>query len=139
MSESDLAAHREKNLSTERFAKYLEKDVILVAESAGRLTGYTQFGESADSGLSAEMELRKLYVDPDFQNRGIGSALLESALRHPKMASAREIHLDVWEHNPGARKLYERFGFSAVGTREFMMESGVSDSLDLVMIRVNEQ
>ena len=138
-TESDLKAHLQRSFTPERFLRFLEEDVILLAESEGLLVGYTQFGDSADAETWGEMELRKLYVLPDFQNRGVGSALLDFALQHPRMTSARRIHLDVWEHNPDARRLYERFGFRVRGTREFLMESGVSDSLDLVMVRVNER
>ena len=45
--------------------------------------------------------------------------------------SAR-IFLDVWEHNPGARRFYERYGFVVVGDRSFAVASGAETSLDLI-------
>lgn len=53
-----------------------------------------------------ETEIEKLFVEPVFQGRGIGSALLEHVIRH---TGAK--WLLVLEKNEGAIRLYERFGF----------------------------
>lgn len=51
------------------------------------------------------------------------------------MKTAERIALDVWEHNLGARRLYERYGFEVVGKRAFEVKSGAETSFDLIMIR----
>ena len=58
-------------------------------------------------------EIEKLFVEPVFQNKGVGSALLEHALRH-----TRARRLLVLEKNPGAIRLYERHGFSMTEHRQ---------------------
>ena len=80
-------------------------------------------------------ELRRLYVHPEFQNQGYGTALMDAALSHPGLNRAPSIFLDVWEHNHGAQRFYRRYGFEAIGTRTFEVESGTAASLDLVMVR----
>jgi ribosomal protein S18 acetylase RimI-like enzyme len=138
--DTDLTAHLNKHLSVERFQQILVEDVVLVAELGERLIGYAQFGAAkslSQNGL--DRELRRLYVHPDNQNLGIGSALMNAALVHLEMASAPAIYLDVWEHNLGAHRFYARYGFELVGSRKFDVESGAETSLDLVMVRGNQQ
>ncbi len=57
-------------------------------------------------------EIEKLFVEPTFQNRGIGSALLRYALENT--AGSR---LLVLEKNKNAARLYERHGFRVTGER----------------------
>lgn len=49
---SDLAAHLEKHLSPGSFARMIERDTILIAETGGRMVGYVQFGQ-ADASFPA--------------------------------------------------------------------------------------
>ncbi|MFH0835936.1 MAG: GNAT family N-acetyltransferase [Candidatus Micrarchaeota archaeon] len=52
-----------------------------------------------------------LAVAREFQNKGIGSKLLQKALDRIAEKKCDEVLLLVSEDNLGARKLYERFGF----------------------------
>jgi GNAT superfamily N-acetyltransferase len=81
-----------------RFASW---DWGLVAENGGALVGF----------LSASGTfLDQLFVDPDHQNRGIGTALMKRALqRIPAVAT-----LTVFEQNAPARRFYGRLGFREV-------------------------
>jgi GNAT superfamily N-acetyltransferase len=54
--------------------------------------------------------LDHLYVDPDAQNAGIGTALLE----HAKVLQPGGLELWVFQRNDGARRFYERHGFALV-------------------------
>ena len=54
------------------------------------------------------------------------------------MNSAAIITLDVWEHNHGAQRFYQRYGFEVIGARAFEVESGEETSLDLIMARRRE-
>ncbi len=134
--EADLAAHLEKHLSPERFARILDEDMVLLAEAGDRLIGYVQFGAAAPYSTNREdRALRRLYVHREFQNRGYGAALMEAALRHPQMKDVPNLYLDVWEHNHGAQRFYRRYGFEVIGTRAFDVESGAETDLDLIMVR----
>ncbi len=53
-----------------------------------------------------------LYVHPDFQNRGLGAALLETARHSPHAASS--LQLWTFQANTGARRFYARHGFKEV-------------------------
>ena len=53
------------------------------------------------------VELDDLYIFPEFQNRGIGTRILEKCCRE----SDRPVMLYVFSRNTGAWKLYQRMGF----------------------------
>jgi ribosomal protein S18 acetylase RimI-like enzyme len=55
----------------------------------------------------------QLFVDPDHQRAGLGSALLRAMLER----RLRPVTLDVFADNHPARDLYEKFGFRQVGAR----------------------
>jgi diamine N-acetyltransferase len=128
-SPEELQDRIQKTRSVEYFEKALEKDVVLVAEDASLLVGYAEFGKpdlAIDGILDGDQELVRLYVLKGHQGRGIGKALLEAALSHPKMKSAGNIYLDVWEKNESAIRFYRSYGFVETGT--------VVDG-DIIMVR----
>lgn len=133
MNATDLRAHLETHLALENIQAFLREDIVLVAEYNGRLVGFVQCG--ARDGDICVQELRRLYVLNTFQKQGIGTQLLQAALAEPQMQGAAKIFLDVWEHNHGARRLYERFGFRVVGKRKFGVASGAETDFDLIMVR----
>jgi len=138
MQASDLASHVEEHLLPHHFERMVKDDIILVAEAQGRLVGFAQFGRATIApgvGSSTDQELRRLYVHAPFQKQGIGARLMEAALDHSSLRNAERIFLDVWEHNDGARRFYERYGFEVIGARTFHVESGAETSPDLIMVR----
>lgn len=54
-------------------------------------------------------------VHPDWQRRGIATALIEAALESVSRQGTRWVGLEVRTDNPNARRLYERLGFSEIG------------------------
>lgn len=134
-SAADLKAHLNRHLLPEHFLRMLERDVVLVAAVGERLIAYVQFGAAEKSvGEERDQELRRLYVDSTFQNKGYGTMLMDAALNHPQMRNG-DIFLDVWEHNQGAQRFYERHGFVVIGSQSFEVESGAETSRDLIMVR----
>jgi len=79
-----------------------EIQVIVVAE---RVAGYLAVHREPQA-----IQLLNLMVDPEFQNRGLGTAVLRGLLAE---AQARQmpVRLQVMKVNP-ARRLYERIGFT---------------------------
>jgi diamine N-acetyltransferase len=138
LSASDLAFHLQNNLSDAYFRAATSVDVFLVAEIDTSLIGYAQSGAveiPAPDRSPGDQELRRLYVEPAFQGRGIGRQLLDAILAHPRLKAAANVFLDVWEQNDGARRLYERYGFAVVGAHTFAVASGAASTRDLIMVR----
>ena len=79
----------------------LERGEAWVAEENGRVVGMA---------VSSGDMLDHLYVHPDAQGRGAGSALLEQA----KAQRPDGFTLWVFQENEGARRFYERHGLRAI-------------------------
>jgi diamine N-acetyltransferase len=131
----DEAAELEETRSEPYFHEALERDTILVAVSGEALVGYVQFGDVHISDVDSrpgDQELHRVYVDTALQGLGVGRRLMDAALRHPRLAEAGRIVLQVWERNPRAVGLYESLGFETVGTTTFSIGTGEL-AQDLVM------
>lgn len=59
-----------------------------------------------------------LAVRPDARGQGLGTRLLESLIKAAKKQGHPKISLAVEHTNSGARRLYERLGFTEVGRNE---------------------
>jgi len=89
-TEEDVAYFRER---------VIPQDAVWLAERNG-IVGFSAFREEW---------LDHLYVDPAHQRTGIGSALLEIAMKeHPVL------NLWVFQKNTAAIRFYERHGFVVV-------------------------
>ena len=92
-------------LHTEAETRTFIRDVLLryievwIAEESGRVIGF--------AGIDGDF-LRHLWVRPEAQNRGVGAALLARA----KERRPEGLRLWVFEKNVGARRFYERHGFT---------------------------
>jgi ribosomal-protein-alanine N-acetyltransferase len=89
-------------------ADYLAFDCT-VALHAGAVAGFVVSRQVADK----EREILNIVVHPDFRRLGIATELLRSEITREPGAH----FLEVRESNVAARRLYERLGFQAVGTR----------------------
>lgn len=95
------------DLYTDAETRTFIRDVLLpnnevwVAEKGGRVIGFAGLGEDV---------LRHLWVEPEAQNRGVGTALLALA----KERRPQGLQLSVFQKNTGARRFYERHGFTLV-------------------------
>lgn len=134
----DLKAHLAANLSEIAFKEILSRDSVLVAVNDDQIIGFVQFGqaEGYDHIISVQdWAIKRLYVLQDFQNRGIGSQLMQRSLEVMKAKRTERVFLDVWEHNSGAIRFYQRFGFAVVGRQKFEVTSGAETSDDLIMVK----
>ena len=66
-------------------------------------------------------EIWQLYVRSPYHGRGVAQELMHWALSQCAMQGAQEIYLSVWSGNQRAIRFYERFGFSHVGSYDYMV------------------
>ncbi len=88
--------------------------VVLVAEEAGQLVGYTYAGVEDYDYMSLRGPAGVLYdivVDPAHRQRGVGRSLLDATLRVLKEKGAPRVVLSTAERNDAAQRLFERAGF----------------------------
>jgi len=67
--------------------------------------------------------IEQLYVDPDWTNQGLGTALIERA----KVECPEVLDLWTFKSNRRAQRFYERHGFRAVGGTNGDNEEGEPD------------
>ena len=56
-------------------------------------------------------EVKRLYVNPNYQGKGIGRILLESVIADAKQCGYEHLYLDSLKRLGNARILYEKLGF----------------------------
>ncbi len=56
-----------------------------------------------------------MMVDARWRGRGVGGALVRSAIDAARDLGAHKVALQVWPHNTAARRLYLRYGFVEEG------------------------
>lgn len=84
------------------------------------LLGYLFKGTLINELLTARVGGEDYYisniaVDPEFRGQGIGTCIVENALKLAKNSGCRKVILNVTLNNEKALKLYERFGFKVNG------------------------
>lgn len=102
----------EEELQKEYFKKFIEtyKEEAFIITSEGKDIGFY-------NGCTTETkyEIGNICIIPEYQNRGIGTAILKDLLLEK---SGKEITLQYFKRNPVDR-LYERLGFKLVGETQF--------------------
>ena len=66
-----------------------------------------------------ELLMDGIAVDRECRGKGIGGLLLDALEAFAREEGFDRLRLDVIDSNPGARALYERVGFRALGTARF--------------------
>ena len=56
-------------------------------------------------------EVKRMRVNIDFQQKGIGSLILENLIRRAKELGYKKLELDTTENMDAAKRLYEKHGF----------------------------
>lgn len=97
----------------------LRSEHLLVARQSGRVVGVCGFyrvgAGAADLGWSRLRESLS-FLDRATRGRGIGAALLSAAADKARCIGASAVRLSVIDVNARARALYERHGFTPVGS-----------------------
>lgn len=96
------------------------------ARSGDQLVGYSVLAALGREG-DREFEVHTIGVDPAFQGRGIGRALLRRMLAVADAQSAPVV-LDVRTDNVPARSLYAAHGFEVVGLRPRYYRPSMADA-----------
>lgn len=81
--------------------------LTLVAESDGALAGFL----TVEPAGPQQVELTRLYVDPEHRRGGVGKRLLDTAIDAAWRSGARSMLVNVFAENAIGRGFYEREGF----------------------------
>ncbi len=78
-----------------------------------------------------EEELLMIAVDPQYQNKGIGIALLDRLIANAIKNAVTAVFLEVRSNNP-AQHLYERLGFQKIGLRRAYYSGDNKEKYDAI-------
>lgn len=95
-----------------------------VAEIGERVVGYAGIWIILDEG-----HITNIAVDPDFQRRGIGEALMYEITAHALKKGVTRMTLEVRLSNHGAQALYTKLGFVPSGVRKQYYQDDKEDAL----------
>ncbi|MFF1548607.1 GNAT family N-acetyltransferase [Streptomyces sp. NPDC058291] len=104
----------------------------LVAELDGRVVGYLRLVLPTSLACNAHVrQIQGLAVLDEARGRGVGRALLRSAVEETRRQGARRITLRVLGHNAPARGLYASEGFVVEGVlpEEFLLDGTYVDDV----------
>lgn len=82
----------------------------VIAEAGSIIAGFARLNAIGGRG-----DIQTIAVRPDFEGRGIGTALLADLATAARDCGCRELSLYVRADNARARRLYERTGFTEAG------------------------
>ena len=134
----DMALYLADNYGPDRQGAELRDPgvVTLLAEDGRRLAGYSQLHEGPAPDCvpgAAPIEIRRFYVDRDWQGRGVAQTLMMASIETAIERGARTIWLAVWERNLRAQAFYRKCGFEDCGAKDFLL--GRDRQTDRVMVR----
>ena len=88
------------------------QNVLYIAQIGGEFAGYIVIGPS-HSPLGGKVYgfIWDLYVAKAFRRNGVGTALVETAVRFCREQGYQKVRLETAAHNSTAQALYEKLGF----------------------------
>ena len=87
--------------------------VLVCVDRSDMVLGYL-----ISTHVAGESELLRIGVDPEHRGRGYGKRLMRAFVQACEEGDCPEAFLEVRASNASAIRLYEKFGFGAVGTRK---------------------
>lgn len=95
-----------------------------VATEGETLLGFCGLSQSFEQG-----DILNIGVRPDARGKGIGSQLLQQAIKTFGEQGGKELFLEVRASNAAAKALYEKFGFRQIGIRKGYYQQPAEDGL----------
>jgi ribosomal protein S18 acetylase RimI-like enzyme len=118
------------------FDEHTVPEDVLVALAGGKVVGYVRIQQGSPLASTRHvLRVNGIAVDPPFQRRGIGRALIDAAVAEARRRGARRLTLRVLGANGPARRLYESAGFAVEGVLrgEFFLEGAYVDDVFMAL------
>ncbi|MDY0339026.1 MAG: GNAT family N-acetyltransferase [Acholeplasmataceae bacterium] len=101
-----------KTFTDELFATYIEDPVVFTYEVDQKNVGFI---EGSIQSWNQTYRIWNFLVLDEYQNQGIGRALMEESIKHAKNLSCRAVMLEVQSCNYPAIQFYLKQGFKFTG------------------------
>ncbi|ATH93126.1 GNAT family acetyltransferase [Bacillus glycinifermentans] len=111
-----------------RMEERLERSFLYVSEAEGNIVGFANF-----SGVNEKKEayLAAIYLYPEYQGKGIGTALLHEGIK--RLKDAGKIFVDVEKDNQIGITFYKAKGFEVVSEYDEDFEGHILRNVRMVL------
>lgn len=112
--------------SEKAFRDTIDNDdyIYIVAEHENAIVGYAGCIVSADGA-----DITNIAVAENYRRMGIAEELLRQTETLVRKRHAQAVYLEVRQSNTGARRLYEKNGFTQIGVRRNFYQKPLEDAL----------
>lgn len=96
---------------------------VTIGEADGAAVAYAKLGPAKlpFTPPDGAIELRQFYVRAPHHGSGVAATMMAWVLAQARARGAAALYLSVFVDNPRARRFYERYGFTRVGSYAFMV------------------
>lgn len=117
---AELARQCDPDNNFNRFRTMLQapRGEFYIALDGDIACGEFMFCESRDEDLPGFAEIVSIYTIEQYWGRGLGCAMMKTALNKIMEFNFSDVFLWVFKENVRARKFYEKFGFALDGTEK---------------------
>ena len=141
--QSDLDCFIRTELTAARFLSHIadHANELFVAMAGDSMAGFAMLCKDSAPPTAAapaiarkhRLELRKIYVLPEFHGCGVGHALINTAILRGKELKADGIWLSVSKLNERGIAFYRKHGFNVAGNTTFLVGSDVQEDFLMVL------
>ena len=89
--------------------------VVIVVELDDSVVGFASLSPFKDRAAYRPTVENSVYVDPDFQGRGLGRMLMTELVERARMFGFHSVIARIAEGNPASIALHQAFGYEVVG------------------------
>ena len=112
----------------EMMQKRLSHSLLLVAEVENKIAGFANFSPVNEQGQS---ELSAIYLYPEYQGHGIGTALLDNGIA--MLENLKEVYLDVEKDNTIGTNFYKAKAFKVVDEYDDNFDGHILKTVRMVL------
>lgn len=114
--------------NNDRMKQRLERSFLFVAEIDSNVVGFANFSPVNDDGKT---ELGAIYLYPEYQGKGIGSALLQKGIN--ELEGVEEIYINVERDNEIGKSFYDAKGFQVLKEFDDDFEGHILKTVRMVL------
>jgi diamine N-acetyltransferase len=119
---ADMAAYLAASFSPAIQAAEIADTATIILLAVRNPTGSSDIAGYAHLvAEGADMQMKRLYVKPEWKGRGLAARLLKRIVEECRRHGAQRLWLTVWTENPRAIAFYKKAGFRICGSEVFMV------------------
>ncbi|MGG0655786.1 N-acetyltransferase family protein [Rummeliibacillus pycnus] len=114
--------------SDDNLKKRVERTILFVAEFHDKIVGFANYSPIKEDGI---VELGAIYLYPEYQGNGIGTALLQKGIEY--FNNVKEIYINVENDNVIGKNFYHAKGFKVVSEFDDEFDGHILKTVRMVL------